>query len=62
MKEYKLELPDHLKIKKQEIYEFILAKHYENEALTGGACAVILGINKLDFMDGILSKFNIFDN
>ena len=57
MKEYKLQIPEHLNDKKQEITEFLLVKHYEDGILSAGSCAIILGIEKYHFQSRIEPKY-----
>jgi len=57
MKEYKLEIPNRLKKKKNEILEYLLSCHYTDEILTAGACAFILNIDKYLFKRQIYPKY-----
>ncbi len=59
MKEYKLELPERLNSKAEEISEYLLVQHYEDGILSAGACAFLLGISKHDFQTKILYKFGL---
>ena len=59
MKQYFIEIPDRLKGKKEEIKEFILAKHYTEAIFGPGFCGKVLNIDKFTFQTDILSKFKI---
>jgi hypothetical protein len=50
MKEYKINVPDNLGIPEDKIKEYLLAKLYEDDIFSAGFCALILGIDKQDFI------------
>jgi hypothetical protein len=50
MKEYTLNIPDNTGISEDKIKEYLLAKLYEDDIFSAGFCALILGIDKQDFI------------
>jgi hypothetical protein len=62
MKNYKLELPERFKNKKQEVLEYLTVCHYVDEIFTAGACGIILGIDKIDFRYKIIPNYELRNN
>jgi len=57
MKEYSLSIPKRLDNKTQEIMEYLLVKHYEDDVLSAGACALLLQVEKYYFQSKIEPKY-----
>ena len=59
MKEYKIELPDRIKNKEEEIRQFLLTEHWKDNIFRSGFCANILQIERFEFQTKVLGKFGI---
>ena len=59
MKEYKIILPDRLKGKEVEIKEYLVIQQWEDNIVSSGACAKLLGVEKFVFQDEILGKHGL---
>ncbi|MDR0314285.1 MAG: hypothetical protein LBI14_11910 [Treponema sp.] len=56
MKEYRIYLPTHLKERKLETKNYILAQHYLDGIFTSGFCGCVLGVGRYDFQTKILGS------
>ena len=59
MKEYKIELPDRIKEKAEEIKEYLIVWQYQDDILKSGACANLLKIKNSEFLVNVLPKYDI---
>ena len=61
MKTYKLILPKRLLSKKDDIFEYILTKHYYDGIFSSGLCAKLLNIEKYEFQSRYATYFKKYN-